>query len=335
MRQTYISGLDSLSGLWHNPVMGQTHNDGETMRLGTVPRSLCSVLIALAITAMIHVCPALADLDEIKARGALRHLGIPYARFVTGSGDGLDVDLIQMFAASLDLGYEFVPTSWEKGFGDLTGKDMRSGKPVAVRGDIMASGITILPWRKRLVSFSVPTFASQVWLMARAGDSISPITPGKDVMADIRRVKSLVRGLTVTGIAYTCLDPSLYELAASGARIRYFEGRLNDLAPYMIDTNPGLALLDAPDVVVALEKWPGQLKVIGPVSPVQKMGAAVAKEHTDLRRAFDLFFETLRRQGKYEAMVERYYPGYAQYFPSFFTPADHTSQTFYPRENRQ
>jgi hypothetical protein len=28
-----------------------------------------------------------ADLKEVKERGVLRHLGIPYANFITGSGD--------------------------------------------------------------------------------------------------------------------------------------------------------------------------------------------------------------------------------------------------------
>ena len=39
-----------------------------------------------------------ADLQEVKQRGVLRHLGIPYANFVTGSGDGLDVELVKLFA---------------------------------------------------------------------------------------------------------------------------------------------------------------------------------------------------------------------------------------------
>ena len=39
-----------------------------------------------------------AALNEIKARGELRHLGIRYANFVTGDGDGFDVELMQGFA---------------------------------------------------------------------------------------------------------------------------------------------------------------------------------------------------------------------------------------------
>ncbi|HMJ25880.1 MAG TPA: hypothetical protein VK475_08635, partial [Pyrinomonadaceae bacterium] len=39
-----------------------------------------------------------ADLAEIKQRGEIRHIGIRYANFVTGAGDGLDVELMQGFA---------------------------------------------------------------------------------------------------------------------------------------------------------------------------------------------------------------------------------------------
>ncbi|GAB6162936.1 hypothetical protein JCM12298_20960 [Desulfothermus naphthae] len=31
------------------------------------------------------------DLPEIKKRGVIRHLGVPYANFVTGAGDGFSV----------------------------------------------------------------------------------------------------------------------------------------------------------------------------------------------------------------------------------------------------
>jgi hypothetical protein len=41
-----------------------------------------------------------ADLAEIKQRGEIRHIGIRYANFVTGAGDGLDVELMQGFAKS-------------------------------------------------------------------------------------------------------------------------------------------------------------------------------------------------------------------------------------------
>ena len=284
------------------------------------PRMFSIVIVALVVVMASRFNPVRAeDLEPIRQRGVLRHLGIPYARFVTGSGDGLDVELIQMFAASLGLAYEYVPTTWQTAFGDLTGKDPRSGEIVAVKGDILANGVTILPWREKVVSFSPPTFASQVWLIARADYPLAPIVPNAKISQDIAQVRTLVKGHTVLGMAFTCLDPALYRLEEAGAHIRYFEGRPNDLAPYVIDAHADLTLLDVPDALVAMEKWPGQLKVIGPVSRSQKMGVAMAKEAGELGQAFSHFLADVKGRGLYGSLIEKYYPGYAQYFPDFFS----------------
>ena len=43
------------------------------------------------------------DLAEIKARGEIRHLGISYANFVTGAGDGFEVELVQGYARHIGV----------------------------------------------------------------------------------------------------------------------------------------------------------------------------------------------------------------------------------------
>jgi len=285
-----------------------------------IPRIISLAMAAWLVVTASAICPVQAEaLDQIRQRGVLRHLGVPYARFVTGSGDGLDVELIQRFASFLGVNYEFVPTTWKTAFGDLTGMDPQSGETVAVRGDILANGVTILPWREKIVSFSTPTFASQVWLIARADYPLTPITPKDGIAEDIDQVRRLIKGRTVSGMAHTCLDPVLYKIEEAGARIQYFDGKLIDLAPCVIDGYNGLTLLDVPDALIAMEKWPGKLKVIGPVSPPQKMGAAMKREAEDLKQAFFQFFSDLKRQGLYRTLVEKYYPGYAQVFPGFFS----------------
>ena len=116
-------------------------------------------LLGLALALFIH--SALADdLQDIRARGVLRHLGIPYANFVTGSGDGFDVELMQGFARELGVRYEFVQSNWNDVIGDLTGKEIRYKPSVQeigsrpVRGDVIANGMTILPPRLKLLDFS-------------------------------------------------------------------------------------------------------------------------------------------------------------------------------------
>ena len=266
-----------------------------------------------------------SDLAQIKERGVLRHLGVPYANFVTGSGDGLDVELIQLFAKHLDVKYEYVKTSWKDVIGDVSGKkvkpkgeDIEILDDVPVRGDIIANGLTILPWRKKIVDYSTPTFLTQVWLIARVDSPIKPIKPSGDTSKDIAAVKALLRGHSVLGVANTCLDPSLYGLKETGANVRLFDGKLNELAPAIINRDAETTILDVPDALVALEKWPGKIKVIGPVSHMQEMGCGFRKASPLLRDAFNLFFKEYKKDETYLRLVKKYYPNVFKYYPEFF-----------------
>ena len=171
-----------------------------------------------------------SDLPEILQRGELRHLGVPYANFVTGSGDGLDVDLMKLFAQHLGVRYRYVQTSWPEVLADLTGEKIRpKGDEVEVlgevpiKGDIVANGLTILAWREKVVDFSTPVFPTRVWLIARADSSLKPIKPSGHIDKDIGAVKALLRGGKVLGKLDTCLDPRFYRLEEVGANVTCFE----------------------------------------------------------------------------------------------------------------
>jgi ABC-type amino acid transport substrate-binding protein len=265
------------------------------------------------------------DLQDVKREGVLRHLGVPYANFVTGSGDGMDVELIRLFASSLKIRYEYVKTDFDNVFGDLTGKkvvpsgsDVRIDGDVAIRGDVAASGLTVIPWRQKVVDFSLPSFPNQVWLVARADSPIKPIKPSGKLRKDIQAVKDLLRNHTVIGKTGTCLDPALYDLKATGASIRLFSGSLNDIAPAILNGEAELTLLDVPDALVALQKWSGKIKVIGPISEKQEMAVAFAKDAPKLREAFDAFLLKCRQDGTYTRLIRKYYPFAPLYFPEFF-----------------
>jgi ABC-type amino acid transport substrate-binding protein len=87
------------------------------------PAALC-VALALLVPTLSKGDSDGRDLDAVKRRGVLRHLGIPYANFVTGSGDGFDVELLRLFAARLGVRYEFVETNWRAVLPDLTGRQV-------------------------------------------------------------------------------------------------------------------------------------------------------------------------------------------------------------------
>lgn len=266
-----------------------------------------------------------ADLPEIMQNGVLRHLGIPYANFVTGSGDGLDIELVKLFAQDLGVRYQYVQTSWEGVIGDLSGKKVRvKGNDlvvlgqVPVKGDIVASGYSILPWRQKVLDFSTPTFPTQVWVVARADSPLHPIIPQKEVEKDIKAVRGLLKGRSLLGKVNTCTDPSLFGLQEAGAKIKLFSGSLNELAPAIINGEAELTLLDVADALVALDKFPGKIKVLGPISEQQYLGCAFAKTSPALRQAFNQFFKKIKADGTYLALVQRYYPKFLSYYRDFF-----------------
>lgn len=282
-----------------------------------------SMLLVLPLAAVHGVLAA--DLKEIKERGVIRHLGIPYANFVTGSGDGLDVELVRLFARHLGVKYQFIEASWESVIGDLTGKKVKSKGDdievvgqVPIKGDIIANGFTILPWRQKIVDFSTPTFPNQIWLVARPDSPLQPITPQDSIEKDIAAVKALLKGRSLLGKASTCLDPALYNLKGTGAKIKLFQGSLNDLAPAVIAGDAEVTLLDVPDALVALDKFPGKIKIIGPITEQQFMGCGFAKNSPELRNAFNQFLDQAKRDGTYLKLVKRYYPKVFNYYRAFF-----------------
>lgn len=266
------------------------------------------------------------DLDEVRKRGVLRHLGVPYANFVTGSGDGFDVELMQGFARELGVRYEFVQSNWNDVIGDLTGKEIRYKPSVQeigsrpIRGDVIANGMTILPPRLKLLDFSEPTFPSAVWLLARPDVAVTPIKPSGNREQDIKATKARMGVGTTFVMDNSCLDPTLYDLEGKGLKLKRFTGstNINDVVPAMLKRESDMTLLDVPDVLVALELWPGQIKVIGPISEEQRMAAGFRKDSPELRKAFNTFLARAKADGTYMRLVKKYFRVAPRYLPEFF-----------------
>lgn len=269
---------------------------------------------------------ARADLNEIRQRGVLRHLGVPYANFVVNAEHGLSVELMRAFAASIGVEYQFVPSSWATLFADLTGKNVKVNKgqievisQAGIKGDLISNGLTVLDWRRQLVDYSQQaTFPTQVWVLTRVDSNLRPITPSGNTETDIAQVKKLLQGKSILHKGGTCLDATLYGLNAICKECRSFPGSLNDLAPAIINGEADATLLDVPDALVALSKWPGKTKIIGPVSEQQTMGVGFVKGDSELKRAFDEFFSAFQKSGAYEKLVQKYYPSAYDFYPDFF-----------------
>lgn len=284
----------------------------------TFLRHTAATLAVVALSlAQVHA----RDLEDIRRSGVLRHIGTPYAHFVTGTGDGLDVELMQGFARHLGVRYEFVESPWNTIIGDLTGRQSGGNKKGAPpRGDVIASGLTILPDREKLISYSTPTFPSGVWLIAPVRSVATPIRPSGSIEQDIENTKKRLTNHSTLVVDNTCLDPKLYNLEGRGLQLRRFLNSNNpiDLIPAMLRGDAELTLLDVPDAIVALEKWPGEIKVIGPISGAQSMGLGFRKTSPGLLAAFNEYYAARLKDGSYLQLVRKYYPAIPQYFPDFF-----------------
>ncbi len=267
-----------------------------------------------------------ADLREVLASGVLRHLGAPHARFVTDNGGGFDVELLRLFSKHLGVSYQYVETTWDRFIPDLTGceplldaegRESCSNTPVSILGDVVAHGLTILPRYKERILISTPVFPTQIWIMARKDVPIRPVNPTGSIHKDIASVKALLQGRTLLGKARGCLDPALYGLLGNDVQAGYFSGNHQDMARAVIAGQAELMLIDVPDALLALERWPHKLKVIGPISERQDMCYAFALGSSRLMEAFNVFLEECRADGTLYRLAHRYFPGVLHYFPDF------------------
>jgi ABC-type amino acid transport substrate-binding protein len=285
-----------------------------------------TALVTSLLSPLLAVASANAgDLDEVKTSGVLKHLGVPYANFVTGAGDGMDVELVQAFTKSLGVRYEYVQTDWGTVIPDLTGQTVKvvSGHAerqgsAPIKGDLVANGFTVLPWRQEVVNFSAPTFPNQIWLVARADSKVRPIEPTGEIHKDIELTRALMKNRTVLTLEKTCLDASLYSLSSAGGKVVAFHGKLNELAPALINGDAEMTILDVPDALIALEKWHSRIKILGPISDKQQMAVGFSKNEPKLQAAFNAFLERAQHDGSYLKLVKKYYPAVVGYFPEFF-----------------
>lgn len=283
-------------------------------------RYLAAMLIFLFVCVTGVPC-CLADLDEIKASGELRHLGVPYANFVTGDGEGLDARILKMYSEKIGVKYRYVKTDWDTLIGDLSGKkfvvrgdNVEFTGEVPVKGDIIGNGLTVIPWRQKIINFSQPYFPSAIWVVAKADSPVKPIQPTSDPKKDVEVTRDLLKGREVLGIKNTCVDLDLYNLKDS--KPIYMEGiSLNDLAAALIKGAAEISILDVPDSLVALSKFPGKIKILGSITGKQDMGFGISKDSPKLLASFNEFLDELKSSGELGKLIHKYYPGIDRYFP--------------------
>src|SRR6201996_2465979 len=268
-----------------------------------------------------------ADLAEIKQRGEIRHIGIRYANFVTGAGDGLEVELMQGFAKRIGVNYKLVYSDFYSAIRDLLGKDVvsKNGEGTLtgdypIKGDVISTGFSMLPWREAILLYSDPVLPSQVLLVAPAESELQPIEDGADLAADIAKTRKAIGTRSVLVMERTCLDPTNYGLDNVGLDLKKYNksANLNEMVPAMLNKEAELTLLDVPDAILDLRKWAGRIKILGPISGEQMLATAFPKDAPMLRAEFNAYLRDLKASGAYDRLVDKYYPGIRRFFPEFF-----------------
>lgn len=143
---------------------------GSTM-FDTMYKNIRNIILILFISLNSQLSYA-RDLAEIQAEGVLRHIGIPYANFITVYKEknkvipgGLDVELMKGFAEYLGVKYEFIEANWSTAFTLLNGTTALSSNQQLdskkFQGDVIANGATVLPWRMKIIDYQLITFPLQ------------------------------------------------------------------------------------------------------------------------------------------------------------------------------
>jgi ABC-type amino acid transport substrate-binding protein len=235
--------------------------------------------------------------------------------------------LVKGFAKHIGVKYTLVYSDFYSVIRDLLGKDVvRNGDQVSlegdfpVKGDMIATGFTMLPWREKILLYSAPVFPSQVLLVARADSKLTPIKGSNSLSNDIVETKAMIGKSSLLGMERTCIDPANYGLKGKGLDLRAYtkSSNLNEIVPALLNQEAELTLLDVPDTILDLQKWAGKIKILGPISEEQKLAAAFPKSSPELRDAFDMYLRKIKTDGTYDKLVDKYYPGIRQYFPEFF-----------------
>ncbi|MCG9728490.1 transporter substrate-binding domain-containing protein [Shewanella sp. Isolate13] len=277
------------------------------------------------------------DLAEVKAEGVLRHLGVPYANFVSQYSEGnkithsgLDIELMQNFARHLGVEYQFIPATWTTVFGMLTGRNGQFinnrvvyGEPEPIIGDVIANGFTVLDWREEIVAFSDDYFPSAVWLVARTESELNPINPSGSELDDVLTVKKMLRQRDIIAMKQSCLDPDLYDLYGTQANVILpaKQLQLNEMVPFLLSVKAEATLLDVADSLIAIDKWPNEIKIIGPISEEQRMAVGFRKDSPQLRQAFNQYLKQIRADGSYNKLVKKHYPTVFHYYQDYFDKA--------------
>lgn len=286
-----------------------THRLGPPLEVTIPPRSLnrrsihhldVALTTCLALSFLILAgCSEPGELATVTERGKLVMISFPhqesfFVRVDTSKGpmppqgpadhfQGLDVELMQRFAASLGVELEIRPVR-EPSYRALI-PDLLAGE-----GDLVASSFSITPERQKLVSFSRPYYTTYRVIIARPGVEIE----SSDDLEPYRAV-------AVPGSSHY---RTLVELSYGQQKILARDFTL-DLYNALADDEADFALVDHDSVLQLGNDFP-EIRIVYRYPGDDHFGVAV-RHGSDLLPRLDAFFDQLEASGELEEIVRRHY----------------------------
>jgi ABC-type amino acid transport substrate-binding protein len=243
-------------------------------------------LLGLAVLAC--AVPAVADLSEVKSRGALRVLVVGVRSgdeffAPAGAQPGFDREVLEGFAGLQRVRLEVVRvSSWDALIPDL----------LADRGDLIAGRFTVTESRKKLIAFTSEVFPTRnVVLTRRPHRVVRTIAELREEKVGTVKGTSLAEAVAAAGVPPANVDSSV----ASGT-----------LPAALKSGQVGAVVLGVENAISAQRADPAlQLGLF--LGPPTSLAYGVRKGDAELLKVLDAYIENLRRTPTWSRLVVKYF----------------------------
>jgi PAS domain S-box-containing protein len=223
--------------------------------------------------------------SEIISPGKLTLLVSPFSYFYykdsTGQKKGFDIELMRVFADSLNLSIKTIEASI---YEELVPALLEN------KGDIIASGMTITDKRKKLINFSFPYFTSTQVLVSKAG------------LSDIESIEDLV-DKKIGYLPGTAYENTLKELKIKESiPLPNWREMVKSLKKGEID-----AFIDDLPSAIILEKENPEIEIAFTFNKLESFGYGLKKDTTHLKEALDHFLKKAEKSGVLKKFYKKYF----------------------------
>jgi membrane-bound lytic murein transglycosylase MltF len=171
--------------------------------------------------------------------------------------------------------------------------------------DFYADNITIIPWRKKILTF-VETVPVRQMLMTRKGEEIRKIEQliGKKIASD---------PLSSFAVTFNRLEKKLSSNLNRPVVFDYFETRLLDMVKAVVDGRADVTIRDSNVSILTTDKYP-ELSISMAVSDKQMLGWAIKKNNKEMAGILKKFINYSHKTGLFDKFwQEEYNISYIEY----------------------